>query len=125
MAEETIRIIEPLPRQVFQRRGFDIRNSHFNTPDPSALGCADVLVKIAGDALPGSQYEYRLLVDDWCYGVSVDWTPLQLEPKDGFLIGIISIPAGGWYCLQVRCLIDGKQKSVGVVERIGDRKSVV
>lgn len=95
-------ITYPIPRMVVQR-------NHDNTAS----------LYIAGQfSIPVDRIETRLVPTSIASRVSVDWTILQDQPKNGFFQGSLTAPAG-LFRLEVRGIRDAKTVSTAFVPAVG------
>jgi hypothetical protein len=78
-------------------------------------------LKIRGHAdMEAPQWQYRLTGKSWD-GAALDetWRDFPAPPQKGDFDFNITIPAGGWYRLQVRAMKDGQAVVNAVVEHVG------
>ena len=102
-------IKSPVPFQVVQRKGFDPTRAHEHEPGGPALGQGQMSVVVATDSATDVKLEYRVVP---CCSQGGDdtesWLPLPTT---------ITVPAGGWYKLEVRR--EGATGDIASVEPIG------
>ncbi len=83
-----VRIIEPVPYTVVQRRGYDRRRAHPGNPGGPVLGRGRLRLSFQHGAPPGSAYGLRLA------GASVG---IEVRRSGDRCSAEIDLPAGGWY----------------------------
>jgi hypothetical protein len=117
--ETTIAIRSPQPWQVFQRSGFHAATlkAHPAKTDPEhvmARGAADV--KISGQLSPdlseAKELAYRLILEKDKSPLDVQWKSITLTRQAENFEATITVPAGGWYSLEVRTIEPKSGKAV-------------
>lgn len=102
-----LRIEHPQPRQVVQRTGVA----------PGA-GFAHVLIRGQSPAeAEDAQWQYRVV--EVASGRANEFSPLAVRIVETTFEGTALVAAGGWYRLEVRCLVDERQIAIGAVEPLG------
>lgn len=117
--EPQFELRSPQPRQVIQREGYDPIHAHENQPGGPALGFA--MVSIAGDfpEAAGMTTEYRVVLLTDAFGTGTDWAKFTGTGSGKQFVAQAKVPAGGWYRLEVRCMIADKTIATAVVEPFG------
>lgn len=104
-----LRLDRPRPRQVLQRVGVA----------PGA-GHADVAVRgVSPGGAEAAAWEYRVVELAAGPERAADWAPLNAKVAGDRFEAIARVPAGGWYRLELRCLLNDVVLAVGAVEPIG------
>lgn len=101
--EPELEVVSPRMYQVFQRtreREGTILVSGRTRTDATEVEC-----KIVGESAYGE--------------LPASWTPLSADMSTGRFNQRVTLPAGGWYSLQVRALDDGEVLAEKVVEQFG------
>jgi hypothetical protein len=95
-------IIRPRPYEVVQREGFVPGAAHENRPGGPALGFGMVPLQadFAGD--PQAVMECRALALPRAFGRGIGWTPVEARQTGLRWSGVVRLPAGGWYRVEVR-----------------------
>ncbi len=115
-----LKLTAPLPWQVIQRTGFEPAQAHDHAPGGPKLGQASL--KIAGywsDKAP-ARLQARAVLHEGCTGKAVGWTDLGDIAPDTDFEKALTLPAGGWYRLEVQALDKGGQAiAQASVEAVG------
>lgn len=117
--EIKITIESPKPRQIVQRVGYAPSRAHFHEPGGPVMGFGFVPIRLEVTSGSEIKFEYRTVILNDGFGKPVDWTPLSVKSRESLYIGEAKIPAGGWYRLEIRCMVDGMPAQVAAVEPIG------
>lgn len=116
VGQPTILIRSPETRQVFQRDGFVASEAAKNGPGSSAFGFAKVPLSLRLVDVPAnSRIFYRLELVEGAVGRGCDWTALEIDEatsdtgnppqsSERTIDTYLTIPAGGWYRLNVRAM---------------------
>lgn len=107
----------PQPYRVVQREGFLPAEAFANRAGGPALGAGNFPI-VAAAPPAGAACEYRALALAGGETV-VDWTPLDGTISDGRFVAAASVPAGGWYRLEIRAVAEGRAIAAGAVEPVG------
>ncbi len=102
-----LKLTSPIPRQVFQREGYQAAAAHDHEPGGPKLGEAKVPVRGTWTGATPARLEARTVLQDGCTGRAIDWTKLGDINAAGEFQHEITIPAGGWYRLEVRAVNAG------------------
>ena len=94
---------QPVSYRVFQRNASD-------------LATVPVVGTYAG---PVSKIQYRARLHPGASGTATDWTDLVTGPSAGVFSANLSLPAGGWYYLDVRTLNGAIETARATVDRVG------
>lgn len=111
-ADLSNRFQSPKPYQVFQRKYNVPQLSHAHNGGRPARGFADV--PVVAQVPAGCVVEAR-----WLAAVPesnqshVSWTKLAMANETGDVRASLSVPAGGWYRLQLRCTQDNRLVASG------------
>jgi len=120
-----IRIAHPLPYQVIQRVGFDPATAMTAEPGSAAYGSAEVVVSgTLPKATPRPNVlEFRVVFADGSERLALDWGTVgsgSTELNEREFRFTVTVPAGGWYRLEVRGVVDvNNRHAVGSVEPFG------
>ncbi|MEX1232973.1 MAG: sialate O-acetylesterase [Planctomycetaceae bacterium] len=117
----TTKLTSPLPYQVVQREGYNVKESHPHAVGGAQRGAADVRVAGSLPAPLEGRIECRTVLLDEAFGAAVDWTDIQARTDaENKFTGRLSVPAGGWYRLETRIVrADNSTDSLGDVEPFG------
>src|SRR5689334_7824852 len=91
----SLRVRDPRPHQVIHRIGFDPQNAHVHG-EVAAMGRASLQIALESPLPPNPRLEYRF-VPERSETSQVDWQPFVKHAE---------APAGGWYRLEVRAVVD-------------------
>ncbi len=97
-----LKITSPKSRQVVQRENYQPANAHDHEPGGPKLGDAKVAVHGTWSGTTPVRLEARTILHEGCVGRAVDWTMLGDIKTVGEFQLPITLPAGGWYRLEVR-----------------------
>lgn len=106
--EELPKIESPLPYQVVQRDPATVRNDH--------AGSAHVAMRWA-DPDPVAAYEWQVVALEDAFGKASTWASVKPTVSGDICRASITVPAGGWYRLELRR--PGAVKLTATVEPIG------
>lgn len=109
----------PKPYQVIQREGFNPQRASINEPEGPELGYADVPFRAARPEGVTGNWQFRLVTDQHAFGTSCDWQLFEVGDDPVQLKGLLEVPAGGWYRLEVRCVDGDETTASGMVAAIG------
>lgn len=119
-AEAKLKLSSPLERQIFQREGYVPAAAHDHEPGGPKLGQAKILVRGTWTGATPVKLEARTVLHDGCIGRAIDWTKLGDINTAGDFQAEATIPAGGWYRLEVRAVnAAGDILETATVERFG------
>lgn len=97
-------INSPVSRQVIQRQGFIASQSHPHAQGGPKLGQARIEIQGRWAGASPATIQARCVLREGCIGTSVQWTKLgEVKPLQEFTLPL-TIPAGGWYRLEVQAL---------------------
>jgi len=97
------RILTPVPYQVQQRWAFHPPKAHAHNPGGPALGLGQIPVQFECPRQPNESFLYRAVALVGAYGIGVgDWAPLLGHRTGATYAAVATVPAGGWYRLEVR-----------------------
>ena len=102
----TISVSQPESRSLFQRSAANtgsvtVSGTYEGTPDH--IEARAVVMAGAGNS-----------------GTGTDWQTVATSPTGGTFSGTLTdIPAGGWYQIEVRCVLDGIPEQESIVTKIG------
>jgi len=115
-----LKITVPLPRQVLQRFGFEPALAHDHAPGGPRLGQASLTIAGHWSDKTSARLQARAILHEGCTGKAVDWTDLgEIAPAADF-DKKLTLPAGGWYRLEVRALgSDAKVLAESTIEAVG------
>ncbi len=99
---DDLKISTPLPRQVIQRENYQPANAHDHEPGGPKLGEAKVFVQGSWNGKTPVRLEVRTILQEGCIGRNVDWTVLGEVKTAGEFQHSLTLPAGGWYRLEIR-----------------------
>lgn len=116
---QRLELTEPLPFQIVQREGFEPKHASVNTIGGPELGYADIKVRAKMPEGLKGDWEFRLVLTEKGYGRSYGWMAMQVEPDEKLLKGLVEVPAGGPYQLEIRCRDGETIEAIGSVEAIG------
>jgi len=105
----TLKLTAPLPRQVIQRENYRPAEAHDHQPGGPQLGDGKILVQGTWTGPLPVRLEFRTVLKEGCTGRALDWTPLGAVTASGEFRHEATVPAGGWYRLEVRALSEGGQ----------------
>ncbi len=110
---EKVAILAPVAHQVIQRQ-------------PDSVGKADAKGQRTGFAATrlvldqAGSFEWRVVALTAAFGKGTDWTGVSVTTMAGATSALITIPAGGWYRLELRrsgnATLAGKVEPIGVGE---------
>ena len=101
-----VKIEGPVTRAVFQR-------------DENNIGSVELTGKVNADDVVALEAR-AVVAEDAMSGTDVDWTALDYESGSKAFDSVFSVPAGGWYTIDVRAkLNNGEYLDVASVEKIG------
>lgn len=120
-AEDPVKLTidQPKPFQVLQREGYEPTRSSIHEPEGPELGYADITIQFAKPKGVKGRWEFRLELKEHGFGETSRWLPIQEIGNEQQFKGLAEAPAGGWYCLKVRCIDDEQITAEGQVEPIG------
>lgn len=118
-------LLQPLPNSVAQREGYQPLQAHINETTGTALGSAEIPVEAAFEPQVGEVFQFRTQLMTDAYGRAIDWTPFPTERQATQVRGRVRLPAGGWYRLEVRQLVNETVTGAAAVERIGVGEVIV
>jgi Carbohydrate esterase, sialic acid-specific acetylesterase len=104
-----ISLASPLNYQVVQRE----------TRTEGTLVIAGTILPETRIVLPLDTLEVRLTGKSITGALPGEWQPLPFDPKVPSFRGELTVPAGGWYRLEVRAVRQGKPVTINVVEHVG------
>lgn len=110
-----LNLTSPIPRQVFQRAGYQPAAAHDHEPGGPKLGEAKVPIRGTWTGAIPARLEARTQLQDGCIGRAVDWTKLGDINAAGEFHHEITVPAGGWYRLDVRA-VNASGETIGTVD---------
>jgi hypothetical protein len=114
-----VKILRPSPFQVFQREGYVASRAHEHEPGGPVLGYGMVPIAMEVPELLGVGFQYRVLKLEHAFGREIDWTDLNwIRPQGEFGVPV-KIYAGGWYRIEIRCLLKGQVVATAGVEPVG------
>ncbi len=118
-AQSAAKLTAPLPYQVVQRDGYIPERAGPHEPGGPVLGHATVAVQ--GELTDDSKatFHFRVVPMKEAFGKGVDWTEFKPMREGGSFSGSVTVPAGGWYRLEVRADVDGKTIATTSVEPFG------
>lgn len=99
-------LISPLDYQVIQRT-------------TRTNGTLVIAGAIARDTHLPDAMEFRLAGHSMSGDLPGKWQPLTLDTQGAKFRGEVSVPAGGWYRLEVRAMLKGKEISKVSIEHVG------
>jgi hypothetical protein len=113
------RIVRPRAWEVIQREGFAPATAHENHPGGPTVGWADVRIEaeLAGNA--GAEASCRAVPLTGAFGGGMDWTTVAGRQAGTRWTGVLRVPAGGWYRLEVCWRSEGRQGAAASVEPFG------
>lgn len=120
-----ITILSPQQKQVFQRIGFDPARREKEPTHSASLGFAEVKVsgQLTATAAKHQLIEYRVSSSEATPDPADPWKHLisnRTEFSAGSFVTTVTVPAGGWYRLEIRSSSsDGATQAYGVVEQFG------
>lgn len=118
--ESSLKLTAPVTRQVIQRMGYVPTAAHDHEPGGPKLGEANVPIRGTWTGASPVHLEARTVLHDGCTGRAIDWTKLGDLDKPGEFQHDLTIPAGGWYQLEVRAVnAAGETVSSANVDPIG------
>lgn len=112
-------IKEPVPYQVTQREGFIAPCAHEHEPGGPILGFGDVTVSCVFSRPEEAEFQHRVETLSNSFGNGSKWTALHGNRVEAHYSGQARLPAGGWYRLEVRCMVDGVETARASVEPVG------
>ena len=121
IAAEPAKVVldQPLPYQVIQREGFEPRRASIHEPGGPELGHADIPFRAARPVGVKGDWQYRLVLHEHGFGQSFDWMLLDVGNDETIVKGLVEVPAGGWYRLELRCVDGAETTASGSVAAIG------
>jgi predicted component of type VI protein secretion system len=99
----SLALTQPVTYRVFQRNA-------------SNLATVPVVGTYAGTV---TKIQYRTRLHAGASGTATDWTDLVTSPSGGAFSANVSLPAGGWYYLDVRAMNDATEVARSTVDRVG------
>ena len=123
--DRPITIMSPVSWQVFQRVGFDPKNTANAGTDNSAFGYAQVEVegRLPAEIPATVTLQYRVVLTDNGHVNPSAWSSITAAAsnlQDGVFHFPAVVPAGGWYRLELATLEDCEgHRACGVVEPFG------
>lgn len=114
-----VEIEQPKAYQVIQREGFEPKRASIHEPGGPELGFADVAFRAPRPAGVKGVWQYRLALHEHGFGGTYDWHRFDVGADEAQLKGLLEVPAGGWYRLEIRCVDDEETTAAGTVEAIG------
>jgi hypothetical protein len=112
-------IQSPVRGQVIQRQGYVAANAHDHNPGGPELGQAVVTIRGTWAGNAPARLWARTVLAEGCTGRAVDWTELGLTQQPLPFEHKITIPAGGWYRLELEARNDGGVVAKATVDRFG------
>lgn len=112
-------LLKPRPYQVIQRSGFVPAQAHPHNPGGPALGSASVALQGIFPEVTGEAFEFRAVPLTDAFGDGCDWTSLAVTRQVNTWSGSAEIPAGGWYRIEVRSMLDTELLSSASAEPVG------
>ncbi len=103
-ATTNLKLTSPLARQVLQREGYEPAAAHDHQPGGPKLGEAKVAIRGTWSGATPVRLDARTILQYGCVGRAVDWTKLGEINAVGEFQHEMTIPAGGWYRLEVRAV---------------------
>ena len=107
---DAVEILAPVAHQVIQRL-------------PDSVGKPDAKGQRAGSATTrlvldqAGSFEWRVVALPAAFGKGTNWTAIPVTATDGVISAAITIPAGGWYRLELRrpgsAILAGKSNQSG------------
>jgi hypothetical protein len=113
-----VRLLQPLPWQVVQREGFVPHRAHEHEPGGPALGFASVEMSATLPEIIGEMFSARTVLLTNAYGKELAWTVLHPRRSGDKVSATLSVPAGGWYRLELR-QTTAHQTNTAAVEPFG------
>ena len=117
--EQSVTLTSPVPNQVLQREGFNPLQAHEHAVGGAALGFAMVPVVADLPAVTGAVVEYRVVALPGAFGQGTEWAKLTGSHSGKSYSAPARVPAGGWYRLEIRSVVNDKTIAGGTVEPIG------
>ncbi|MEI8380366.1 MAG: sialate O-acetylesterase [Planctomycetota bacterium] len=114
-----VEIDQPKPYQVIQREGFEPQRASIHEPEGPELGFADVLFRAPRPEGVKGDWQYRLVLHEHGFGETYEWHLFDVGTDETQLKGLLEVPAGGWYRLEIRCVDDEETTAAGSVVAIG------
>ncbi|MGE3314574.1 MAG: sialate O-acetylesterase [Planctomycetaceae bacterium] len=114
-----MKLMAPLPYQVVQREGWIPERAGPHEPGGPVRGDAAVPVSGTSTDNPQAAFLFRAVPLWDAFGQGVDWTEFRPKREGRSFSGQVTVPAGGWYRLEVRADVDGKTVSASTVEPFG------
>ena len=119
-ADVELKILMPAPYQVTQRTGYIPDRAGANESGGPRLGhgAVEIMVNVGAAAQGRMQYRTSLLNNG--FGKAVPWTPLAGRLSGDTFRGRATLPAGGWYRLELRLVSHaGEVVAAAAVEPVG------
>jgi hypothetical protein len=111
-----IHVDSPLDYQVFQQATRPGDTTNFGK---GKLVIAGRLLPETKGTLPVDTLEARLTGKSSAGDLPADWQPLPFDPRVSSFRDELVVPAGGWYCLQVRALREGRPLLTNTIAHVG------
>src|SRR5262249_3178392 len=83
------------------------------------LGYGMVPIVLVLPEFSGMVLQYRVLKLEHAFGREIDWTDLNWIRTQGEIAVPVKIYAGGWYRIEIRCLLRGQVVAMAGVEPVG------
>ncbi len=112
-------LLLPVPRQVYQRTGYQPRTANANHPGGATMGYADVTVRgdVAGRVT--GKIRARATPRAIAFGSGTAWTEIPAKWEQRKFQGTLRVHAGGWYRLEVEAYNDAGVFASGQVDPFG------
>ncbi|MDA0832566.1 MAG: hypothetical protein O2955_00575 [Planctomycetota bacterium] len=119
--EPVAKFTSPLPYQIVQREGYNVKESHSHAVGGAQRGSASVTITGSVSKHLKGDIECRTVLLEDAFGEAVDWTDIKARfDSEKVFTGTLNVPAGGWYRLEARIVQDdGTAVLLGNIEPFG------
>jgi hypothetical protein len=113
------KLTQPVPYSVFQRQKYDPLHSSIHEPGGPKVGSAEVPLAGEFGDVKCDAWQFRVVPLKEAFGSGTDWAKFEPTLEGKNLTARVTIPAGGWYRLEVRGLQGEKPVVSAAVEPVG------